>query len=115
MPRFKPERWLQEIAAEMLADERFARLFALFDDQPPVASRAREPRHRRARRLPGPLLIALTLLVSAAVPAFLVTAQVTRIPAFTMGIVLIVPAFLLFGRCCQGQRIALLPRLSPAG
>jgi hypothetical protein len=96
------QRQLDQIATELLADDRFAALVALFTDQPQSRLRAGRSaaRGRRASRL---TLTVLTVLVAAAIPVFWVVANMTGDPAFLTGTMLIVPAFLLFGHCCQPQ------------
>jgi hypothetical protein len=83
-------RVLKRVAAELLADQQFAQLVELFADQPVPAS--------RLSRLG---LVALTLVVTGAIPACLVAARLTGSQAFLTGILLMVPAFMLFGRCCR--------------
>jgi hypothetical protein len=95
MRLLRSARQLNRIAAELLADQGFADLYALFDDQPIPAPRG------RPGRLAHRVLVALTLLVAGAIPACLVAARITGSPAFLTGTLLMVPAFVLFGRCCR--------------
>jgi hypothetical protein len=92
-PQHSQQRQLNRIATELLSDDRFAALFALFADQPVHSSRTGRP-----ARL---ALVTLMLLVVGAIPACLVAARITGSPAFLTGTVLIVPASVLFGRCCR--------------
>lgn len=82
-------RELDRIAAELLADETFAKLVAIFTGQPVPVRR----RH--------PALIGLTVATVGVVAGFLAAAAATGVPAFLVGFVLIVPAFWLFGRACD--------------
>ncbi|HWC80757.1 MAG TPA: hypothetical protein VG756_12440 [Pseudonocardiaceae bacterium] len=98
---FNHERRLRRIAEELLADERIAGVLTLFDELP--ATHSREwPRRRRSRRATAGL-IALTVLLGGAMVASLVVASVTGAPVFTVGLVLMVPAFLVFGHTWQDR------------
>jgi sirohydrochlorin ferrochelatase len=109
MTMSRPQRQqLRAIAEDLLADHHFATVVAQFNEQalparrhPKFFGRHHRPRaaHGARHRFNGACLIAVTLLVTAAVPGLLITAAVTHIPTFLAGIVLVVPAFLLFGRC----------------
>jgi hypothetical protein len=103
MTRFTHERRLKRIAEELLADERIVGVLSLFDDKP--SGEAREWPYRQRSPLARAGIVALTVLLAGAMVASLVAAAVTGAPVFTMGLVLMVPAFLLFGHCWEGRRV----------
>lgn len=88
------QRQLDQTATELLADDWFAALVALFTDQPQSRLRAGRSAVRGRRGLSRLTLTVLTVLVAAAIQVFWVVADMTGDPAFLTATMLIVPAFL---------------------
>ena len=102
MNSYQYERRLKRLAEELLADKRIAGVLSLFDDHRPVAPEWPHPKRRRSR-LAAAGLIALTVLLGATMLTSVIVAAVTGIAAFMIGLVLMVPTFLLFGNCFPGK------------
>jgi hypothetical protein len=102
MTSYHHERRLKQLAEDLLADERIAGVLSLFDDHQPVAPEWPHARRRRSR-LASAGLVALTVLLGLGMVTSVIIAAVTGVAAFAIGLVLMVPAFLLFGNCCQGN------------
>jgi hypothetical protein len=111
------QRQLDQIATELLADDRFAALVALFTDQPQSRLRAGRSAVRGRRGLSRLTLTVLTVLVAAAIPVFWVVADMTGDPAFLTATMLVVPAFLASTAAaeCDLARRVMITKTATAG
>lgn len=95
-------RQLDRIAAELMADKQIAAVVGLFAVEPdPAACGRPSALLRRHDRLAGFALVAVTLVAVGLVGACLALAEITGARVFLTGFVLVVPTFVLFGRCCH--------------
>jgi len=102
MTSYQHERRLKRLAEDLLADDRIAGVLALFEEHGPIAPEWPQVRRRRSASATAGL-IALTVLLGATMVTSVIVAAVTGVAAFAIGLVLMVPVFLLFGNCFQGK------------